>query len=175
MKEIWKEVPGYDGHYLASNLGRIKSLYSNSIMKPYLMPNGYLHIRLTITGTHKCKDDYVHRIIAKTFLENPNNYKEVNHINEDKTDNSVSNLEWCSRSYNNNYGTIRKKMSISKGLPVVQLDLDGNFIAFWSSATSYAKSHGCTPKGIFRCCQGMQEKSHKYKWMYLSDYQSRSQ
>jgi hypothetical protein len=102
--EIWKDVIGYSGHYKVSNLGRIKSIKFNKerILKQNNL-NGYKQIRLY--ANKSIANVLVHRIVAEAFIENIKNYPQVNHKDEDKTNNNVDNLEWCSSSYNNNYGT----------------------------------------------------------------------
>ena len=116
MKEEWKDIKGYEGLYQVSNLGRVKSLGNNKSKKEKILdpkPNmyGYKEVRLSKEG--KRKPYKVHRLVAIYFIPNPNNYKEVNHKDEDKTNNHVSNLEWCDRKYNINYGTRNKKASDS--------------------------------------------------------------
>lgn len=101
--EIWKDVAGYEGLYQISNLGRVKGLKRNKILA--LKDNqGYLKI-----GLRKPKDKQrffsVHRLVAIAFIPNPNNYPQINHKDECKTNNCVSNLEWCTAKYNCNYGT----------------------------------------------------------------------
>lgn len=119
-EEIWKDIIGYEGLYQVSSLGRVRSLdryvkYSNgqihlhkgkvlSLVKSNL---GYLLVSLCCNG--KYKSISVHRLVAQAFIENPDNLPEVNHRNEDKTDNRVENLEFCDRSYNNNYGSRKDK------------------------------------------------------------------
>ena len=98
MEEIWKNIKGYNGLYQISNLGNIYSLYTNKILKPFINEKGYL--RIDLKGNGKRKIFKVHRLVAEHFINNPNNYKEVNHINGVKTDNRVENLEWCTRSHN---------------------------------------------------------------------------
>lgn len=109
MQEIWKDIPNYEGLYQASNFGRIKSIqYFNhtnnkiyprdKILKPILNEKGYCRVDLSKSG--KSKRHRVHRLVAKTFLPNPYNLLEVNHIDGNKQNNNVNNLEWCSRSYN---------------------------------------------------------------------------
>ena len=117
-EEIWKPVVGYEGLYEVSSYGRVRSLdkyvkYSNGrinlhkgrILSPGKDTNGYLQVILTCNGKHKSIK--VHRLIAQAFIPNPDNLPEVNHLDEDKTNNSVDNLEWCDRNYNLNYGTAR--------------------------------------------------------------------
>lgn len=117
MNEIWKPIKGYEGFYEVSNLGRVRSLdrtehirnkagritarqRKGKVLKPCLDSGGhYLHVML------RGKPTNVHRIVAKTFIDNPNDYPEANHIDEDKTNNCVMNLEWCDHKYNNNYGS----------------------------------------------------------------------
>ncbi len=110
IKEIWKDVIGYENLYQISSLGRVKSLgnggSNNSkerIMKLKLGSRGYYEVSLCKEGKHKSFT--IHRLVAQAFLDNPNNYPCVNHKNEVKTDNRVDNLEWCTQAYNNIYGT----------------------------------------------------------------------
>ena len=109
QNEIWKDIPGYEGFYQASNLGRIKSLvlYNNrykkyikreKVLKTTTQKTGYL--MLTLCKDKKKSNLLVHRIIAKTFLSNPNNYPQVNHKDGNKKNNCVDNLEWCTSSEN---------------------------------------------------------------------------
>ena len=112
MIEKWVDIEGYEKEYQISNYGRLKSLKNNLIMKPMIATNGYLIACLWKNG--KQKKYVIHRLVAKAFLDNPNNYKEVNHIDEDKNNNNVNNYEWCSHKYNMNYGKVREKISKSK-------------------------------------------------------------
>jgi len=101
-QEIWKDIPRYEGYYMASNLGRIKSIKRQgspgNIRKPRLQHKGYLKLNLNKNGNGKM--EFVARLIAKTFIPNPENYNQVNHINGIKIDNRAHNLEWCNNSQN---------------------------------------------------------------------------
>ena len=90
MDEIWVDINGYEGKYQVSTLGRIKSLKKNLIMKPMVATNGYLIACLW--KNNEQKKFVIHRLVAQAFIPNPNNYKEINHIDEDKTNNRVENL-----------------------------------------------------------------------------------
>ncbi len=112
MKEIWKDVKGYEGIYKVSSLGRIKYLerinsggvhVPEGIKRPQDNGRGYKYVQLKKEGTRK--NFYIHRLVADSFLPNLKKLKEVNHKNENKSDNRVENLEWCTHSYNNSYGT----------------------------------------------------------------------
>lgn len=117
-EEIWKPVVGYEGLYEVSNTGQVRSLdryikYSNGqihlhkgkVLSPVIKDNGYLQVGLYYNGKYKMF--LVHRVVAQAFIPNPDNLPEVNHLDEDKTNNNVTNLEWCDRSYNLKYGTVR--------------------------------------------------------------------
>ena len=112
MTEIWKDIDGYEGLYQVSNLGRVMALANpqmfhrpkkNKLMVQSLDTDGYLILGLTDKFGHR-KTKKVHRLVATAFINNDCNYKEVNHINETKTDNRAENLEWCTTKYNLTYG-----------------------------------------------------------------------
>ena len=100
MEEIWKDVKGYEGLYQVSSLGKIKSLYNKQNMKPYIH-NGYSRITLHKNG--QCKMNMVHRLVAQAFIDNPLNKPCVNHIDFNRSNNNVENLEWCTYSENQNH------------------------------------------------------------------------
>lgn len=120
MTEVWKPIIDYEGLYEISNLGRVKSLpkYHKTrftgymkkcrILKPRIDSYGYLMV--TLCKDKKQKNFLVHRLVAKHFIFNPNNYDSINHKDEDKTNNYADNLEWCTKYYNNNYGTRNKRI-----------------------------------------------------------------
>ena len=122
MKEIWRNVVNYEGLYMVSNLGYVKSLGNGNarnpnwqkerILKSGKDKDGYLLVALFKDG--KRKTLRVHRLVAQAFIPNPDNLSQVNHINEIKKDNRVENLEWCDAKYNANYGTHNKRVSESQ-------------------------------------------------------------
>lgn len=113
--EVWKDIQGYEGLYQVSNLGRVKHLpyeyminntkiiKKEHILKPHKNNCGYMLVSLF--KSRKNRQFFLHRLVAKAFIPNTNNLPEVNHKDEDKTNNRLSNLEWCTRKYNINYGT----------------------------------------------------------------------
>lgn len=110
MREIWKDIKGYEGIYQVSNRGNVRSLHYNKlrILTP-LSKQGYYSVALSVNS--KCKHFPIHRLVAEAFIPNPSNLPEINHKDEDGTNNSVDNLEWCTREYNNNYGSRNKRVS----------------------------------------------------------------
>ena len=114
--EEWKSIPGYEGLYEVSNLGRVKRIKRydrfnhkivSKLLKPSYNTNGYYIVQLSNNGFKKSK--LVHRLVAQLFIPNPDNLPQVNHKDEDKTNNIVDNLEWCDSKYNNNYGTLQQR------------------------------------------------------------------
>ena len=182
--EEWRAVPGYEGFYEISNLGRIRNIKKSHILNTYMQKNGYKAIVLCRNKMHK--HWLVHRLVAQAFIPNPNNWPVINHINEIKDDNRVGNLEWCTRSYNSRYGNRVKKFlehtnfsaSTKNGLarahklalkPVLQFSLNGEFIKKWDSAHQYAKQFPDRPNmanGISKCCRGVIGTAYGYKWQY---------
>ena len=177
MEEIWKDIKGYEDLYKISNFGKVKSLNyhltgKDRILKYGINTQGYLFVQLSKNG--KVKTFGIHRLVAQTFIENPENLPQVNHIDEDKTNNKVSNLEWCTAKYNNNYGTRVHKMictqlnrkDLSKA--VLQFDLNGNFIKEYCSSREAARTLGNRDfcGNISRCSNGIIKTAYGYKWKY---------
>ena len=166
--EIWKAIDGYDGLYQVSSYGRIKSLHyrGSSNLENFiayrLTKRGYARVLL---GTGK--DVYVHRLVAETFLDNPDCLPCVNHKDENKLNNNVENLEWCTYKYNSNYGTLPGRVNALKRKKVYQYDLDGTLVKVWSSVNS-CKEFGFEPSNISACCLGKygHTTSKGYKWSY---------
>lgn len=107
------DVPGFEGRYAASSDGRIWSYIKNRYLKPTCARGGYLKVLLH-DSNGKRYTKLVHRIIAETFIPNPNNYPQINHKDENKHNNAVENLEWCTAKYNINYGTHNLRLSQSR-------------------------------------------------------------
>ena len=185
MKEIWKDVVGYEGYYQVSNLGRIYSVArkhtKGGIRKQHLDKDGYARVDLWMH--HKGKLCGVHRLVAEAFIPNPNNLPMINHKDENPNNNCVDNLEWCDTVYNNNYGTrnIRiglgnKGKYVPKGkdswnaVPVNQYDLEGNFIKRYGSMTDAVIELNINRNGtrnISTCCRGKLKTAYGYKWSYV--------
>ena len=167
MLEQWLDIKGYEGLYQVSSLGRVRSLdrviidknnrkmnYRGSLMSlNRTTKNGYCQITLSKNG--KAKAHYVHRLVAEAFLTNENNYKEVNHKNENKLDNSVNNLEWCDRKYNLSYGSRTKRMCETQGKKILAFKYENNeFVGEFVSHSEAQRILGLSPGSINQMLRG---------------------
>lgn len=132
MNEIWKDVKGYEGKYQVSNMGRVKSLLGGkpAILIPQKQNAGYLYVLLYNNGFPECK--LIHRLVCEAFLPNPDNLPQVNHKDEDKTNNVLSNLEYCSASYNCKYGSKPHKMRMAKITKIIGVKNESEMVV-WDS------------------------------------------
>lgn len=172
MNEIWKAIENYEGLYQISNLGRIKN-NKNRIMKQKPSKDGYVRILLYKQGKYTSK--YVHILVAKAFIPNPQNKEEVNHIDANKSNNRIDNLEWVTKKENNyhavkmhlkpicpTYGKHGKENPCTK--PIYQFDLNDNFIKKWDCRQDAADFYFCSPNSITRCINGVRKTCKGYKW-----------
>lgn len=179
MEEIWKEIKGYEELYQVSNLGRVKSLdrvisnrnYKGKLLKSSKTKGGYLQVSLW--KENKLKRCYIHRLVAEAFLPNPLNLPCVNHKDENKTNNHVENLEWCSYEYNNRYGTRTEKITKTMNKPVLQLRMDGSLVRVWPSVREVERQLHFNKTSISRCCNKKPHchSSYHFKWCYANNKQ----
>ena len=170
--EIWKPVRNYEGLYEVSNLGRVKSLNykrtgKEKILKAYNNSHGYLQVNLCKDGNRE--QPLVHVLVATAFLDNPDNLPEVNHKDENPKNNMVENLEYCSSSYNTNYGTRNKRVAEKLSKPVFSVDKESGLIMWWQSTMEAERCTGINNGSITQCCKGKRKSAGNHYWFYADD------
>lgn len=154
MEEVWKVIDSYSD-YLISSFGRVKSLRTNIVLKQDIGIGGYK--RVTLYSNTKPKHHLVHRLVAKSFIDNPNNLPEINHKDNNPGNNIVTNLEWCTSRYNSRY---------SKSKPVNQYTADGKYIKTWSCIREADETLNIDNSSISRCCKSKQNFAGGFIWRY---------
>lgn len=170
-KEIWKEVLGYDVLYEVSNFGRVRTRHSKEkgytneyrIVKPTDNGNGYLRFNWKTNGRNKTV--YVHKLVALYFVDNPYGYVEVNHKDEDKTNNKFDNLEWCTHLYNCRYGT-RNQRSGENTSKKVRCKENGKV---FKSIRCAADEIGVCVTAISNCLNHRSKSCSGYTWEYVDE------
>lgn len=174
--EIWKDIKGYEGLYQVSNEGRIKSVdrtietsnttrhYKGKIIKQHLSTTKYWYVDLYNNGI-RCRYK-IHRLVATAFVENPNNYNVVDHINGNRNCNKAENLRWCSQQQNNSFKIYRERQLNNplKSKQVYQYK-NNKLIAIYPS-TMEAERNGFCNGSVSACCRGIQKKYKGYSWSY---------
>jgi hypothetical protein len=171
MEEEWRDVIGYEGIYIISTLGRIKRIIPpKRLLKPSINHNGYMKIGLWKDG--KGKYITLHRLVALNFIPNPYQYPCINHKDENKTNNAVDNLEWCTYKYNTNYGRCierrRNSTDYSDRMKKVKQIKNGKIINEFPSVVCAAKSVNGLPCVIGNVCRKMPHRktAYGYQWEY---------
>ena len=189
MKEIWKDCIGWEGLYQVSNLGNVRSLHYRTpyLMSPVTDARGYKRVSFVLPNSKKYKRNAVHRLVAEAFIPNPDNLPQINHKDEDKTNNNVDNLEWCNTKYNCNYGTFKERISASRtgmkfsdlhlenlrkshadvqGKAVCQYTSDGEFVNSFCSISDAARFMNTSVSNISHCCKGLTKSACGFVWKF---------
>lgn len=174
-EEIWKDIKGFEGLYQVSSFGNVRSLertlnngnqWKGRLLKQELN-HGYKRVLLCKNG--KKQHFRVHKLVAMVFVPNPNNYTIVNHIDEDKTHNYYTNLEWCTAKYNSNYGNCKYKIAKKLSKPVLQFTTNGVLVGRYSSLSDVGRKTGYGIGYISQCCNGKYNTAYDYVWRYVDD------
>lgn len=177
---MWKDIKGFEGYYQVSDDGQVRSVdrliyqknghplsYKGHIMKQTLARNGYYVVNLR-NGT-KAHATHVHRLVAEAFIPNPSMFQTVNHIDGNKLNNTISNLEWVSYQGNNVHALKHNLRKPRYGTTVVQYDKYGNYVAKYDTIIAASKATGYNKCSISHCVNGMQE--HVYDGSKFVRYQ----
>lgn len=184
MIEEWKDIPGYESYYQVSNFGRIRSLQYKGrkrmlVLKPIIKRTGYYVVSINRLQKH------IHRLVAEAFLPNPCNFPVVDHIDTDKSNNSVENLRWCSIKDNVNnplskelrtnmvrrkcYGRLGKDSLTHKA--VYQFSITGEFVRHWECMSDACRHYGIDTGSMTRVCQGKSHTAKGFVWRYQNMFE----
>lgn len=164
-----KDIPGYEGKYAITSCGKVWSYYINNFLSQHIDRKGYQRVMLHLNGKQKLWS--VHRLVAITYIPNPNNFPEVNHKDENKLNNSINNLEWCDRKYNLNYGTARERSAErqKKTSPFNKRVLCVETGIIYFSAQEAKRQTGINNTSISKVCNGKRNVAGGYHWKYIDD------
>lgn len=182
---IYKEIKGFENLYKISESGKIirlpkevnsarsstgKRLLKEKVLMPQTNKDGYYYTQLVnIKGERK--HFFIHQLVAKTFLENPNNYPVINHKDENKINNHYTNLQWCTVKYNNLYNNRQEKINkklqnVSTCKPVLQYDKNNNLINEFKSINEACRETGFNKSPISMCCNNKKERYNNFIWKF---------
>jgi hypothetical protein len=159
--ERWVSVPGTDGVYEISDLGRFRNVITGTIRKGCVLPNGYKKVYYNISG--KRQNRYIHRLVAEAFCNHPSGFDIVNHIDNNKLNNMASNLEWTTQYGNIHHAGKQKRMRLN---PISVIGTKNGMSYAFESIHDAARKTGCDDRCIARCCNGVYKHSKGYKWRY---------
>ena len=178
--EVWRPVVGFEGLYEVSSFGSVRSLpkvhyaidgrvfhYDGHIVPQYIH-NGYYQVTLKKDGHQHPYT--VHRLVAKAFLLNPNGLPQVNHIDENRLNNNVNNLEWVTKRQNMNHGTLQQRLKLKrKHVQVNQYSMEGELLNTYFSIREAGRLAGVCHQSIRRCLLGSLKSTGGYKWGYTEN------
>ena len=157
---LWSELPDFKGYFISEN-GMVYSVKRKKCLTPRVNNKGYITYCLSKDSKHYYR--LAHRLVASAFLPNPANLPEVNHKDENSTNNHFSNLEWCSRKYNVNYGTSIERGKRTQGFQIAQYRTNGELVRVWPSIKEAARN-GYDFRHIQRCLKGKNKTHGGYEW-----------
>jgi len=167
VEEVWSDIKGYENLYQVNVFGEIKSIYNNIILKPWINSCGYMNIKLSVKGKRKNKQ--IHRLVAEAFISNDENKKEVNHIDGNKSNNNINNLEWVTRN-ENIFHAYKIGLYDKNFRKIIQIK-DDKIINIFNSIKEASEKTGINNGCICSCCgeKYRYKTAGGYTWKYYEE------
>ena len=166
-EEIWKDIEGYEGIYQVSNLGRVKRVTTGRILNSGKNRGGYLYVNLC--KQRVVSNKRIHRLVAQAFIPNPENKPQVNLIDEYKTSNMVSNLEWSTAKENTNHGTHNERVSKTLSIPIIATNIKTGESKEFYGSRECARQLGLTHGNITSVLKGRYKQTGGYTFKYKEE------
>lgn len=159
-----KDIPGYEGLYMITEDGKVWSTYSQRFLNSWYNYKGYEEVTLSDKNYNR-KKQKIHRLVAMTYLENPKGFDQVNHKDENKANNHVSNLEWCDSTYNNNYGSKKGAVPHRKNIAVRCIETGEVYPSIRQAALAVDRHFS----SLSACLRGSTPRCAGYHWEYVDE------
>lgn len=162
--ENWKPIKNYEQLYEVSSFGNVRNSQNKTLKTKSINSNGYY--RVDLWQNNKVKRLFIHRLVAEAFVPNPNNLPCVNHIDMDKKNNNVSNLEWCTQKENMEFASLFSDNFKKRNRPVIQYDLDNNYLKEYKTIKEASEINKISKSNICANCNGIRKQAGGYVWRY---------
>lgn len=165
--EIWKSIKGYENLYEVSNIGNVRNKKNKVLKVKNINSNGYYRVELW--KKNKKRNVLIHRLVAETFIPNLNNLPCINHIDMNRKNNCVSNLEWCTQKMNMKFASLFSDNFKQRNKIIIQYDLNGNYLNEYKNINQASEINKINKGNICSCCKNIRKQAGGYIWRYKNE------